>query len=75
MIAKNGQNNQLPSEIKAKLDELKILKHLHQLGIQNTPDSGDSVGGVVISFNLFRDNSGQPRQAWRIRRVVRVRQW
>ncbi|SFG73946.1 hypothetical protein SAMN02982927_02625 [Sporolactobacillus nakayamae] len=34
MIVKKGQNNQLSSEIKAKFDELKILKHLRQAGIQ-----------------------------------------
>ncbi|SFG96552.1 IS4 family transposase [Sporolactobacillus nakayamae] len=34
MIAKNCKNNQLPLEIKAKFDELKILKHLRQAGIQ-----------------------------------------
>ncbi len=33
MIAKKGQNNQLPKEIKAKFDELSILKHLCQAGI------------------------------------------
>lgn len=33
MIAKKVQNNQLPKEIKAKFDELEILKHLRQAGI------------------------------------------
>ncbi|SFG67389.1 hypothetical protein SAMN02982927_02399, partial [Sporolactobacillus nakayamae] len=34
MIAKKGQNNQLPSEIKVNFNELRILKHLRQAGIQ-----------------------------------------
>ncbi|GAY79048.1 hypothetical protein NBRC111894_4602 [Sporolactobacillus inulinus] len=36
MIAKKGQNNQLPSEIKVNFNELRILKHLGQAGIQKS---------------------------------------